>query len=219
MFHNSALFKLLFFNSTHILFTIVSLAFLFLVGCATPPISTAGYSPTGKGPQQSNNGVVVKAEIIDHTMFKALFGRDTLGTDVQAVYVQVLNNAEGRLYIVGPQSFYLSSGRHFSTDANKTAGQNASSTGAIGFLVTPLPVAVPLLVAGLGGQAENSVFVNNLTRRQLKTTTLQPGETTSGTLFFKVPLETLITTAGVEAAIDQAGTGEKLSFHLDFSTK
>lgn len=200
-------------------FVLLSPLAFFLVSCATPPISTVNYSPTGKGPHQSNNGVETHAEIIDQAMFKALFGRDNLGPDIQAVYVQVVNNTEDKLYIVGPRNFHLSSGQHFITDLNKDAGQDASATGTLGFLVTPLPIAVPLIITGLGSQAENSVLVNNLTRRELKTTTLQPNEAVSGILFFKVPLEMLKTTSRLEAVINQAATEEKLSFHLDFSTK
>ncbi len=212
------------------------LLFSMLVGgCATPAISTVTFSPTGKGQHQSKDGLEVEAELVcDKATLKSLFGREDLGDSVLAVYVQITNNIEGKMFIVQPQNFQLALGQTSNTVINEGAGKTASTVGGgvtlagvtsvplelAGLAAAPLvlaPIGMPVLLAGVSSQAKETVLRNNLVRREFKTATLQPGASASGFLFFKLPPGTAMTDVRFEATLIQAGTDAKVDFKLDLN--
>lgn len=165
------------------------------VGCAAPPLSTATFSGTGTGSRQEQQGLEVEAEIVaDKAQLKELFGvEDSLGKDTVAVYVQVRNLRKGKTIIVQPQNFRLVSGETSDSRVGRDTGQKVAEAAAvvtIGTVVGPIvlaPVAIAVVLAGASSQAHITVVRNNVARRELKSATLQTGESANGFLYFQLP--------------------------------
>jgi hypothetical protein len=181
----------------HINRLMVLVLIVMAAGCstmATPPLYTSEHFPM----QKESEGIQVSLEIVkSKDKVEKYFGTDLLAAGIVPFYVQVVNTSKDSSILVDEHSFSLQLGAKspgLNTNnkiKNSTEEASQMSTAATaGIFVTPL-ILMPILPAMLlesGKMVTDASVVNYVfNRNKLWPTTLSPGRSIRGFVYFKLP--------------------------------
>jgi hypothetical protein len=132
---------------------------------------------------------------------KQYFGTDLSAANIPAEFVMAENRNTTSSYLVAKDQFALQTGEA-SAGQDTRLQQHGSETTAVagmavmaaGVIVTPLLIAaLPIMFAGMKQISDADVIKHNFATKELRTSTLSPGEMIQGFVYFKLPEEEVAT--------------------------
>ena len=195
------------------------------VGCstmATPRLYTPVHFPM----QEETDGIKVSLEIFkSKDKIENTFGTDLIEAGIVPFYVQVDNTTKDKSILVDEHSFSLQFGANRTDltaknkikDSNEEASQLATAATA-GIFVAPLfltPI-LPIMLLKSGKMITDTSVVNYVfNRNKLWPTTLSPGKSVRGFVYFKLPEKGIIPDKwNMIVSIKHFSDGKKTSFQF-----
>ncbi|MCK5270152.1 MAG: hypothetical protein KAJ46_05175 [Sedimentisphaerales bacterium] len=167
---------------------LIIISILLINGCAT--LQFPDYSPQKSDqPQYSQvkDGVFIAIHpLVDKVEMEKYFKVDLLGDNILAVFITVENRTPSSSYIVSKDHLLLENlGSGVNTDlentqiGNDSKGQAVMSLGVISAVVF-IPIGAKMV-------SDAGMIRHNFLVKEIKTTTLFPGQQTNGFAYFKLP--------------------------------
>lgn len=171
---------------------ILILLLILLNGCATSTLQFPDYSPQKSDqPQYSQvkDGVFIAIHpLVDKGEMEKYFKFDFLADNILAVFITVENKTPSSIYIVNKDHIILrgaGDGQDINLETTQIGNdlEKAQTVGMAGvFVLAPVFIPISARMMSDAGSIRHNFLV-----KEIKTTTLFPGQQTNGFAYFKLP--------------------------------